>query len=104
MGGLFAQSILGSGGRRWTKYQTYGPKDRPPLALTEAYTLAVARLGPATNRFHCISASVLEMGGTNGWTGWTFWFSNTNGDRASMWVFFDGGVTCDFRSGEGFKK
>jgi len=35
------------------------------------------------------------MSGSNGWTGWTFWFSNTNGDRARMRVFFDGEVTAE---------
>ncbi len=106
-GALLAQSIVTSGGRRLTEFQSYDPKTPPPLALSDAYALAVGRLAQipgATNRFHCISASTLEMAGTNGWTGWTFWFSNTNGDRASMWVFFDGGVTCDVHSGEILRK
>jgi len=70
-GGLFAQSIVTSGGRRWTKYQSYDSKTPPPLALPDAYALAIGRLAAipgATNRFYCISASALEMAGTNGWT------------------------------------
>jgi hypothetical protein len=104
--GLLAQSVLSINGyHRLSKYQTYDPKRRPPLALPDAYALAVAKLPRVvTNRFHCISASVLEMSGSNGLTGWTFWFSNTNGDRASIWVFFDGLVTGAPLSGDAFLK
>jgi hypothetical protein len=96
--GLLAQSIITSGGVRWAQPQSYDSKTPPPLALPEAYALALGNLAwapGATNRFHCISASCLELSNSNGWTGWTFWFSNTNGDRASVVVFFDGGVTAD---------
>jgi len=105
--GLLAQSIVGSGGARWAQPQAYDPKTPPPLALPQAYVLALSNLAKtpgATNRFHCISASCVEMNNTNGWTGWTFWFANTNGDRASLMVFFDGIVTSDVRSGELFRK
>jgi hypothetical protein len=105
--GLLAQSIVGNGWARYAQPQSYDPKTPPPLALPEAYALALSNLAKtpgATNRFHCISASCVEMSNTNGWTGWTFWFANTNGDRASLWVFFDGAVTSDVRSSELFRK
>jgi hypothetical protein len=105
--GLLAQSIVTSGGARWAQPQSYDPKTPPPLALPDAYALALGNLAKtpgATNRFHCISASCVELSSSNGWTGWTFWFSNTNGDRARLWVFFDQGVTADVRSAELFSK
>ena len=62
----------------------YDPKTPPPLSLSDAYAKALLKLDKATNRFHCISASCVEMSNTNGWTGWTFWFSITNGQRARI--------------------
>src|ERR1700722_3182414 len=106
-GALLAQSIVISGGHRLTRFQAYDPKTPPPLSLPDAYSLALGRLAEfpgATNHFHCISASCIEMSCTNGWTGWTFWFSNTNGDRASMEGFFEGGVSSDVHSAEVFAK
>jgi hypothetical protein len=98
---IIAQSIVMSGGRRWTPYQTYEPKAVPPLSLTDAYAIALAHMGAATNRLHCVSASCLEMENTNGFTGWTFKFYNTNGDQATMWVFFDrAAIPADERSGD----
>ena len=88
-----AQSVIN--GRRASKYRTYDPKDRPPVSLPEAYPIALVRLGPATNRFHCVYASVSELSNSNGWTGWTFWFSNTNGERGRVIVFFDRGALLD---------
>ncbi len=102
---LVAQSIVMSGGNRLSPFQTYDPKTRPPLTLPEAYPLAVAKLDTTavrlgtTNRFYCVTASCLEM--TNhGFTGWTFGFSNTNGQRIRVSVFFDKQTTCDI-PGEG---
>jgi hypothetical protein len=93
-GFLFAQSIVISGGRRFTKYQSYDPKTRPSLALPEAYALALNQIGPKTNQFHCLTASCIEMT-NNGFTGWRFTFSNTNGQRVGLSVFFDGWVHID---------
>ncbi len=107
VGVLLAQSVIISADRRVTKFQSYDPKTPPPLSLPEAYSLALGQLGKipgATNRFHCISASCIEMPSIDGWTGWTFWFAKTNGERARMWVFFDGGVTSDVHDGEVFTK
>lgn len=88
VGFAFAQSIVTSGGRRWSPFRTYDGKSKPPLSLPEAYVLAQGRIGEATNRFYCGKASSLEM--TNkGFTGWTFWFSNTNAEQARIDVFFD---------------
>jgi hypothetical protein len=84
----FSQGTVTSGENRWTAVQSYDGKTPPPLALPEAYEIALGRLGEATNRFYCLTASCLEM--TNrGFTGWTFWFSNTNAQRARVDVFFD---------------
>jgi hypothetical protein len=91
------QGTLTSGGRRWSKFQTYDPRTPPPLALPDAYRLAMVRIGAATNRFHCVAASCLEM--TNsGFTGWTFWFSNTNVQRIRVDVFFDKEVHLGLQS------
>ena len=88
---LFGQSIITSGDRRWSKYQDYDPKTRPPLSLSEAYTLALGNLAAETNRFHCVTASCLES--TNrGFTGWMFRFADTNDQRLPVMVFFDGWV------------
>jgi hypothetical protein len=96
---LFAQGTLVSGGKRWTSVQTYDAKTPPPLALAEAYALGLNRVGRATNRFYCIHASCLELT-NNGFTGWTFWLSNTNGQRARVDVFFDKEVYIDPQSSE----
>jgi hypothetical protein len=86
-GVLLAQSIIDGkrmDGRPWS----YDPKTVPPLALPEAFAMAVHHIGKATNRFHCVAASCLEM--TNdGFTGWTFRFSDTNGQRGRVNVYFD---------------
>jgi hypothetical protein len=67
---------------------TYDPKFPPPLALPDAYALAVSHMGSSTNSFHCVTASALER--TNsGWAGWTFLFSNTNNDHTRVVVFYD---------------
>lgn len=84
----FSQGTIMSGNTRWTPVQTYDGKIPPPLPLSEAYEIALGRLGKATNRFYCLTASCMEM--TNrGFTGWTFWFANTNAQRARVDVYFD---------------
>ena len=96
-GVLVAQGTITSGGRRWAVVQTYDGKTPPPLSLPEAYMRALSRVGEATNRFYCVSASSLEMT-NNGFTGWTFWFSNTNSQRARVDVFFDKEVSIGIPS------
>ena len=88
VGFLFAQGSLVSGDRRWTAVQTYDAKSPPPLPLPEAYALALAHIGPASNSFYCVRASCLEL--TNhGFTGWTFSFASTNGQKGRVVVYFD---------------
>ena len=99
MGLAFGQGTLTSGGRRWSAFQTYDPNTPPPLDLPKAYAMAMTRVGGATNRVYCIAATCLEMT-NNGFTGWTFWFSNTNAQRARVDVFFDKEVHVDIQSGE----
>ena len=61
----------------------------PPVALPEAYQLALAHIGPASNTFYCVRATCAD---TNGYRGWTFTFANTNGQRGRVVVFFTRGV------------
>jgi hypothetical protein len=79
---LFAQGHIFSGPGR-----PYDPKTRPQTEIQAAYLLAVARVGPATNRFYCVSASCLEKT-LPSYAGWVFLFANTNGDRARVEVYF----------------
>ena len=79
----------------------YDPKTPPPLPLSDAYALAVQHIAPFTNRFYCISANCTEM--TNqGFAGWTFTFTKTNGVRGNVQVYFDKVVTSDFTRKWGF--
>ena len=89
---LFAQGLVISGGGK-----PYDPKAPPAISLPEAYAMVTARMGTATNRFYCVSASCLE---TMHYAGWTFGFSNTNGERATIKVFFDSRIVhiADARS------
>ena len=96
-GVLVVQGTVTSGGRRWSSFQTYDGKTPPPLLLPEAYTRALSRIGEATNRFYCVTASCLETT-NNGFTGWTFWFSNTNAQRPHVDVFFDREVLIGVQS------
>jgi hypothetical protein len=88
-GVLFGQGLSGS-----SHHPGFDPKRPPPLPLPEAYTLATTRLGPATNSFFCVSATCLEPP-TFMTTGWTFGFSNTNGQIVQVKVFFDKIVYVD---------
>ncbi len=100
---LLAQSIIN--GYRVANFSgkpaTYDPKTPPPLALPDAYALAVAHINRITNRFHCVAANCTEMT-NNALTGWTFTFSNTNGVRGNVQVYFDKMVTSDFTRSHGF--
>jgi hypothetical protein len=99
IGLLLAQGKVGSGTHRYSPFQTYDPRTLPPLTLPEAYALAAAHIGTATNHFYCVAASCLEM--TNaGFTGWTFSFSSTNGQRGRVVVYFDKEAATVARSGE----
>jgi hypothetical protein len=96
---LLAQGKVGSGTHRYSKYPTYDPNTPPPMALPDAYALAQAQIGTATNTFYCVAASCLDM--TNaGFTGWTFTYANTNGQRGRVNVYFDGEVSVGAREGE----
>jgi hypothetical protein len=78
-----------SGGNSTRRFGSpYDPKMLPPVGLAEAYTLTLAYIGPATNRFYCVSASCLEKT-KRGLPGWTFGFSNTNGQRVDVEISFD---------------
>ena len=68
----------------------YDPKSQPPMTLSEAYKLAMAHVGPATNRLWCVSADLLaETKTSSSITHWTFRFSDTNGGFTKVLVFFD---------------
>jgi hypothetical protein len=94
---VFAQGLSGS-----SSHPGSDPKRPPPLALPEAYALATARLGSATNRFFCVSATCVEPP-TFMTTGWTFGFSDTTGQIAQVKVFFDKIVYIDPRITEPLK-
>jgi hypothetical protein len=96
---VLAQGRVGSGTHRYSKYPTYNPNTAPPMAMMDAYSLAQAQIGEATNAFYCVAASCLDM--TNaGFTGWTFTYANTNGQRGRVNVYFDGEVSVGAREGE----
>jgi hypothetical protein len=93
---LLAQGQVNVSSRWWgsSDSRPYNCRFPPSIALPEAYTLALAHIGAATNRFHCLTASCLES--TNsGLAGWTFSFSNTNNQRARVVVFYDKKVWTD---------
>jgi hypothetical protein len=91
------QLTVGKGGNHWQRFWGWTPKQPPPLSLPESYSLALARMGSATNRFFCVAASSLEM--TNHYfPGWAFVFSNTNGEHARIEVSFDKEFRIDPRS------
>lgn len=97
----FGQGLVGSGDYNYRK--DTGPYDirtSPPVGLTEAYAMATKHMGSATNRYYCVSASCLNKG-LSGSAGWTFWFSNTNGQRCSLEVTFDKEVYTNSRELEG---
>jgi hypothetical protein len=103
---LFAQGTPFSkeGGNSWRKFEKpYDATSTPTIGLSEAYSLTLAYLGPATNRFYCISASCLEKT-KRGLPGWTILFANTNGERAFVEVSFDKEVDTDARSTELLRK
>jgi hypothetical protein len=66
---------------------THDAKVPPPASLPGAYAVALARLGDATNRFHCVNATCLEKTPFD-LPGWSFTFSNTNGETARVEYYF----------------
>jgi len=95
----FAQGYSGSNpGRLSSNPIVYDSRKPPPLMLPEAYNLALTHMSGKTNTFYCVAASCLER--TNsGWAGWTFLFSNTNGERTRVVVFYDKHTWTDPRGG-----
>jgi hypothetical protein len=97
---LFAQGLTVPGSNRDPRGGTnrisggylgiYEGNTPPPVSLPEAYDLALAHIGPASNSFYCVRASCVD---TNGHRGWTFTFANTNGQRGRVIVYFTKGVS-----------
>jgi len=59
------------------------------LSIAEAYALALAHIGPASNRMWCISGNCQTAYGPTTFTHWEFGFSDTNGALTKVEVFFD---------------
>jgi hypothetical protein len=79
-------------------WPSYDETKQPSLSLPAAYDKATAALGPATNRFHCVSASLDNFFFRDG--EWHFLFitsSPTNGAAYSwpVMVYFDGTVVTN---------
>lgn len=67
-----------------TSFVPYNNAKPPTLSLPDAYERAVTALGPATNQFHCVSASIQTSFGTDG--EWFFTFYSTNSQPKPKWV------------------
>ena len=90
---LLAQGRSGSNQIVHSQFRSYDPGTPPPLSLPEAYGLALAHLGAATNHQYCVAASCLEN--TNNYvTGWGFMFATTNRECGLVFVYFDKSVTA----------
>jgi hypothetical protein len=94
---VFGQGKLSLGGNHWQKYWGWSTNAPPPLPLPEAYQLALAHVGDASNRFFCVSATTLDMTDFH-FRGWAFTFSSTNGLNARVEVSFDKEIRVDARS------
>jgi hypothetical protein len=68
----------------------YDNTKKPQLALPVAYEKAMAVLGPATNQFHCVSATVQTSFSPEG--EWFFTFYSTNSTPKWVTVEFKGKV------------
>src|ERR1051325_66396 len=90
-GFLFAQGWAWSGSGGPPKLF---PRNKPPpLSLSEAYAVAIAFVGAATNQFWCSGAHCPpDYAATNYVTHWEFGFSNTNGELRRVFVFFETGA------------
>jgi hypothetical protein len=62
----------------------YDNAKAPTLPLPVAYERAMDALGPATNEFHCVSASIQTSFSTDG--EWYFTFYSTNSSPKPKWV------------------
>ncbi len=81
----------------------YDIQKPPPVSLLDAYSLAAGKLGDATNRFYCVSATCLDN--TNRLsTGWLFHFLDARGDGANVKVFFNRTVGVDDQSAQVLKR
>jgi hypothetical protein len=92
VGFVFAQGWSGN-----SHLPTFDSKKRPPLALPQAYAVAERHIGPATNRFFCVTATCVDSTNTVS-TGWSFGFSDTNGSHATVKVLFNTEVWIDEHS------
>ena len=92
-----AGMLLGQGFSGGSHHSSYDPRKPLPLAMPDAYALATDHIGAATNRFHCVSATCLEVGNQRT-TGWSFAFLNADGQQADVKVFLDKAVWLDARS------
>jgi hypothetical protein len=63
-------------------------KKIPPMALPDAYRIAMIALGSATNQFHCSGAS-FQLNPPQK-DQWEFYFFNTNGIPKTILVCGDG--------------
>ena len=96
---LVAQDTFGGGPPR--SAQPNPPRRPPLLSLPEAYTLALSELGVVSNRYCCVAANCMndlprtQTGTIHGTNGWTFGFSNPNGDRIRIFVHFDKATEID---------
>lgn len=74
---------------------SYDESKPPAMLLPTAYQHAVTALGPETNEFHCISATVTDefVGGGE----WYFTFCSTNSKNAPKMIVvgFNGKVIFD---------
>jgi hypothetical protein len=100
---LFAQtSNTTKGDTSWYSGNTaphhaldYDKKTPPVLSMSDAYILALKKLGADTNRYYCLSATCLisfplaSSSGSNSSQGWAFDFANTNGVEKKILVGFD---------------
>ena len=66
--------------------------EHPTLELPAAYERALQAIGPATNKFHCISTTISTVYSRQG--GWCFTFTTTNRppEVKRVTVDFDGAV------------
>src|ERR1039457_5986817 len=58
--------------------------DPPVISLTNAYRIAIAAIGPATNQFHCVRTNGNLCWANEG--DWIFVFSSTNGHTKAVCV------------------
>jgi len=72
----------------------YDKTQPPKMTLPDAYDRAIAALGPATNQFHCVSATLTNEFSDDGWY-FTFYSTNSNVMPKLVVVEFNGKVIFD---------